>query len=72
MKPRDQVLRERRKALLLAMSVNDLARMRTRITGATVFCTGRVLRRDALDQWAAYAEDIRGWCDFTITGESTL
>jgi hypothetical protein len=69
---REVTLRERREALLRAMSANDVARMRTRQTGETVFRTGRQLRRDILDNWEAYAEEVRRWCDYTLTGESTL
>jgi hypothetical protein len=69
---RDEILAERRAALLLAISANDLADMRRRVTAETIWHPAGVLRRAILDDWGTYAEEIQRWVDYTVTGESRL
>jgi hypothetical protein len=78
---RELVLSDRRQSLLKAIRADDLYRMRARIDGDNPRAVdGRVkgpmasdiVRAHILENWDRYAEELERWCDFTITGGSTL
>jgi hypothetical protein len=75
---RAQALTERRQSLLKAIRSDDLYRMRERIDGVPPKgqMGGRmgsdIVRVHILNNWHRYAEELERWCDYTITGESTL
>ena len=69
------VLRDRRVGLLRGIGASDLYRMRAKIEGPYPAADGinaTMVRERILANWDAYADEIRTWVEFTITGESTL
>jgi hypothetical protein len=75
---RELALSDRRQSLLKAIRADDLYRMRERVDGTPPRgeMGGRmgsdIVRVHVLENWDRYVEELKRWCDFTITGESTL
>jgi hypothetical protein len=69
-------LDKRRDALLRAISAPDLYRMRAAVDGCWTRELGDFnvvnVRYFIAANWHRYADEIRRWCEFTLTGESTL
>ena len=68
----NHVLEARRRRLLEAVGQTDLNAIHARVTGSPSVVSYQFLRRAILQDWDAYAEEMRRWIEFALTGESTL
>jgi hypothetical protein len=66
------VLEARRRRLLEAIGQTDLNVIYARVTGSPTAASYQFLRRAILSEWDAYADEMRHWVEFTLTGESVL
>lgn len=66
-------LMSRRKALLGAIPSNNLRNMIRRTTGVSAtYWSAYEMRSEVLLCWDRYADDLRRWCEHTLTGETML